>query len=255
MKYFCMACTTSVDLPEGKCPHCGGEEIGIGNPPHAGTSGRALAISIDEDVEMREGLDVEVRDVSRGNTLTRTVASRQGTTSDGEMDADLSDCDPRLRITGDLRDAFDKLRDERAAVEPLVPVLRQRRSRPYALQPKDEEDGDFPDFWLHCGGERLGLEVTHFDEDAIASLARDGSFQSEIQLSDLVVLVESAVARKQKYDRSTAGQCLLVVTCPYPVPPALRETVRDALSGVSSGIFQGIRMTPLDSKPLELGAR
>jgi hypothetical protein len=257
MSNRCFSCGHYPIAPNvGTCPACGGHAFagGEGRPLPPSEPGKALEVRVDEGVGIREGLDLEVRNVAK-DRVTRVVTTRQSSSVEGQVDVNLESEDASLSIQVDLRTALEKERDENEIMRVLVPVLSAASGRRFTFLPKEEEDGDYPDFWLSEGRRTkvLGVEITHFDRDSIAGLGKRGHHRRTLALGDMAVLVTEAVRSKVNRDVTIARRTILAVAAPYPIHDVLRHALQRTLQASSAAPHLGCWICPLETRPFVIG--
>src|SRR5258707_10772087 len=127
---------------------------------------------------------------------------------------------------------------------------------------KERETGAFPDVWLteSTTGERVGVEVTHFDTLAISQLEGTGQYTLDVTLGDLALAVHQAIVRKNDKllgkapaEIALAAKSYLIVICPYPLRPSLQAGISERV--VAHGAERKFLQTwvvPLRQKPFSV---
>jgi hypothetical protein len=214
----CAGCNSIISSDSSPCQKCGDAR-------------KVIAVSVKTEVKLIEELGMQRRDAA--DRLLREYQSRADGTKEGIIDRDLSGPKEVIRRSGTRSNSLVNFDEETKYVESFVSALNQHVGRAYEIEPKPKEDSDFPDRWLIDGtlpGESpdhiVGVEVTHLDQVAIAELNRDELFAISGTIESIVDSTANAVLKKHKIEPGAASRTYLLLTCPYPVTPTMKEDFR-----------------------------
>jgi hypothetical protein len=216
----CAGCDSIIPSDSSLCPKCGDVR-------------KVIAVSVKTEARLIDELGMQARD--EGDRLLREYQSRADGTKDGIIDRDLSGPDEVIRRSGRRSKALVNFDEETKYVESFVSAFNQHLGRAYEVEPKPKEDSDFPDRWLIDGtiplespDHKVGVEVTHLDQKAIAELNRDELFAISGSIESIVDSAANAVLKKHKIEPEAASRTYLLLTCPYSIPPTMQDDFRNS---------------------------
>jgi len=165
--------------------------------------------------------------------LLREYQSRTDLTKEGIIDRDLSGPEEVIHRSGTRSEPLVNFDEETKYVETFVSALNMYLSRSYEIEMKEKEDSGFPDRWLidrtlpnESPVSRVGVEVTHFDQRAIAGLKRNEQFVVSGSMEAIVDSAAVAISKKYKIEPGAASRTYLLLTCPYPITPTMQDDFR-----------------------------
>ena len=191
--------------------------------------------------------DLTCREDARRHGTTRTEYTAEG---------------KRLHVSGAHRAGrkntrADKLAEENEAAAAFANDLSVRTGKVYLPEPKEVERGDFPDVWIQeqGGGERVGIEITNLDEDAISQLEKEGQYGFERTVGEIGQNICNAIAKKNSTVRKSpakvnlAIKAFLVLISPFPIRPSLYEAIAEKVSTLPvDKMFMETWVLPLKQK-------
>jgi len=172
----------------------------------------------------------------------------------------------RLDVSGAHRDGRvntrpDKLAEENEAAAAFANDWSVRAGKVYFAELKEVERGDFPDVWIQeqGGGERVGIEFTHFDEAAISQLQKEGRYEFELTVDEIDQNIRNAITKKNRTVRKSpakvnlATKAFLVLISPFPIRPSLYEAIAEKVSTLPvDKMFMETWVLPLKQKPFRV---
>jgi hypothetical protein len=211
-----------------RCSGCGNRVSDGSSPcPDCGDTRKSISVSAKNDLTFMEELGLQARDAE--DRLRREFQSRTDGTKEGFVDRDLTGPEEVIRRTSTRSGPLLNFDEETKYVEAFVSSLNLQSGCSYEVEPKREEDSGFPDRWLidrnlpdKSADQRIGVEVTHLDQGAIAGLKRDRRFDVSDSMEAIVASATEAIAKKRKIEPRAASRTVLLLVCPYPLPPALQ---------------------------------
>jgi hypothetical protein len=79
-------------------------------------------------------------------------------------------------------------------------------------------------------GDRLQVQIRHFDQVAVRQLGRDREFALEVTSAALAEAICAAIAYKNRVDSGLAAQTHLLLISPYPLPLVLHPAICSAVA-------------------------
>ncbi len=240
---LCSKCNIPVDLQVSVCPKCGGDDFALGLPD----KGRGL-----------DGFDLEAR--GAGGELHREMTGRTDGKKEGVIAIDHTGDEVAVRRSGTRSAPLDKLSEENSSAATFADALNRRDGSAFWHQPKEKEDSKVPDIWIIDEGRpandrerRRGVQVTHLDTDAIASL---GSREAYDLLGDVGSIAQAAVAaigNKQRVDHADARKTFLLLICPYPIRESIQGEIRDRIQAAApSNVYRETWIASLGETPFRV---
>jgi hypothetical protein len=172
---------------------------------------------------------------ARDGSLKHEFASRSDGVIEADAHADHVSSMPTVTVSGRTREAIRNIADENRAAAALAHELSLLHGRRYDALAKVEEDSDFPDVWLRAvrgdgsAGERVGMQITHLDREAIKDLRRRWSFRREHTPESIADAAATAIAAKQRVDPKAAGATYLLLIVHYPITPGVARSIQAEL--------------------------
>lgn len=239
--------------------------------PSCGSLGRVFDAVIEEEVQLVDCIDVQGIDRS-GEAYFESI-ERKDCSGEGTCAANLRAPDgPRVDIHAIQQDRPTKGQDENYHVMQLVRSLNALRGTSYTFEQREQlmaperfETGGFPDRWIvdpsaaDSVSQRVGVEVTHFDDNAIGTLrrttrnGRPGSYTVSITLRLLAEALARSMDRKGLRDEGIKSRTILLLTAPYPVPSTLtRELQRLASTSIDRSRYREVWLSSFMETPRRL---
>ena len=154
-----------------------------------------------------QGLDLDRAD-STGQVV-EDLTYREDARRHGTIRTEHATEGKRLHVSGAHRDGrentrADKLAEENDAAAAFANDRSERAGKVYLAERKEVETGAFPDVWIQeqGGGERVGIEFTHFDEDAISRLEKLSQYGFERTVDEIGQNICNAIAKKNSTVRN-----------------------------------------------------
>jgi hypothetical protein len=148
-----------------------------------------------------QGLDLDRAD-STGQVV-EDLTYREDARRHGTIRTEHAAEGKRLHVSGAHRDGrentrADKLAEENDAAAVFANDRSERAGNVYLAERKEVETSTFPDVWIQGqgGGVRVGIEFTHFDEDAIRQLEEVGQYGFELMVDEIGQNIRNAIAQK-----------------------------------------------------------
>lgn len=251
---------TPVDGARVPCPSCG-------------SLGRTFDAVVEEEVQLVDCVDVQ--GIDRNGASYFESIERKDSRGEGKCAADLRAPDgPRVDIHAIQQDRPTKGQDENYHVLRLVQSLNDLRGTSYTFEQREQimaperfETGGFPDRWIVDPGaadsasQRVGVEVTHFDDNAIGTLrrttrnGRPGNYTVSITLRLLAEALARSMDRKGLRDEEIKSRTILLLTAPYPVPSTLtKELQRLASTSIDRSRYKEVWLSSFMETPRRLDA-
>jgi hypothetical protein len=232
------SCNSMVTDESSPCPKCGDTR-------------KTIPVSAKNTVRLMQELGMQARDAK--DRLRREYQSRTDLTKEGIIDRDLSGPEEVIHRSGTRSEPLVNFDEETKYVEIFVSALNMISGRSYEIEMKEKEDSGFPDRWLidrtlpnESPERRVGVEVTHLDQRAIAGLKRDERFNLSGSMGAIVDSTVVAISKKHRIEPRAASQTYLLLTCPYPIPPNMQDDFRKNLLAKSpKRYFREVWVAPL----------
>jgi hypothetical protein len=225
----------------------------------------------DHDILVRDligslhGLDLDKAD-STGRVV-EDVTYREDARKHGTIRTEHTAENWRVQVSGAHRDGrvntrADKLAEENDSAIAFANALSERTGKVYVAEHKQVETGAFPDVWIQeqSGSQRLGVEFTNFDKEAISQLEEAGQFGFELTLDQIGQNIRDAITKKNsnvslksspKVDLAT--KAFLVLICPFPIRQSLYKAIAEKLSALRvDKKFMETWVLPLNQKPFRV---
>lgn len=243
--FNCGTCGAPVAREPTDCPKCG-------------DLGRVIHIGIQQELNMRDSLEIQLTDTD-GELKVHELGTSDGR-KEGALRITRSEGGDEITTTGHaLRrpSRADDNRDENEFSLALMHALNRRDGRCYALEEeKEKDDYDFPDRWIVDEGleknhrdRRLGVEVTMLDREARAGLGMAQRFSGTITPEEVVQQVQAALALKRDRSREICDKTYLLLTSMYPLS-LVREQVQAAVRAAAlASPYRGVWLGGLDQPP------
>ncbi len=185
--------------------------------------------AVEQNVTFAEGVNLVK---TQGGRVVEEQSVRIDARKTTGCRVDLSGPEPRIIVTGKRQVRMDNLADENEAGTSLAEALSKQTGRTYLAEPKAEEDSDFPDIRLidAGSGERICVQIRHFDDVAVRQLGKDREFNLEVTPDALADAICASIAKKNRIDPRLAATSYLLLISPYPLPPVLHPVIRDAVA-------------------------
>jgi hypothetical protein len=215
----CAGCGSSISDESSPCPICGDVR-------------KSISLSVTTTMSFMEELGLQARDAE--DRLRRDYQSRTDGIKEGFVDRDLTGPEEVIRRSGTRSGPLVNFDEETKYVEAFISSLNFHTGRSYEIEPKEQEDSDFPDRWLiertppnEPADRRVGVEVTHLDQESIAGLNRDERFDISGSMEAIIASTTEAIDKKRrKIEPRVASRTILLLVCPYPLPPTLQAEFR-----------------------------
>ena len=242
----CSGCGSRVSAESSPCPVCGDVR-------------KSIPVSATDTMTFMEEWGLQARDAE--DRLRREYQSRTDGTKEVFVDRDLTGPEQVVRRSGTRSGPLENFDEETKYVEAFASSLNLQSGRSYEVEPKEKEDSDFPDRWLidrtlsdESADHRVGVEVTHLDQGAIAGLMRDQRFDFSGSMQTIVASTTEAIAKKKrKIEPRVASRTLLLLVCPYPLPPAFQAEFRVAfLATTPTPYFKQVWVAPFKEPAFRL---
>ena len=212
-----------------------------------------------------QGLDLDRAD-STGQVV-EDLTYREDARRHGTIRTEHAAEGKRLHVSGAHRDGrentrADKLAEENDAAAAFANDRSERAGKVYLAERKEVETSAFPDVWIQeqGGGERVGIEFTHFDEDAISRLEKLSQYGFERTVDEIgqnirkaIAQKNSKVSRKSPAEVNLATKAFLVLISPFPIRPSLYEAIAEKVATLPvDKMFMETWVQPLQQKPFRV---
>lgn len=206
------------------------------NQPEHSHDSQDRAHKFTDNFHVFQGLDMEHH---RKGELIYDESYREDLRKSGVIFTDRSEGVVVIQVSGKHEagrqsNRADQIADENEYATVFANFLGEREDRIYNIEPKTEEKGRFPDVWIQDTGStrRVGLEITHFDEQAIGQLGRDGAYTRQVTLDEIAASIQQAIVRKNQNvqrkndaERQVAAESYLLVISPYPIRELMHSDI------------------------------
>jgi len=158
-----------------------------------------------------QGLDLDRAD-STGQVV-EDLTYREDARRHGTIRTEHAAKGKRLDVSGAHRDGrvntrADKKAEENEAADAFANDLSVRTGKVYLPELKEVETYTFPDVWIQeqGGSERVGIEITHFDEAAISKLEKEGRYRVELTVDEIDQNIRNAITKKNRNVRKSPAK-------------------------------------------------
>lgn len=220
---------------------------------------------IEDKIAFAQGVDLDRAD-STGHAAEE-VTYREDARRHGTIHTQHTPQGPQIRVSGAHRSGrvdtrANKLAEENEVAAAFASDLSERTGRVYIAGHKAAEDSAFPDVWLQeqSDGTRVGVEFTHFDEDAISQLEKVGEYALGLQVDqvgqnirDTIDKKNGKVRKKSAVQVEMATRSYLVLISSFPIRQSMYEALAQKVATLPvDKLFMETWLLPLKQKPFRV---